>query len=321
MDRLGIITLKPGELTWETALRLFFLRCKTKDISPRTMELYQTHLKTLQEWVKANGEPKPEETGQTVLRSFLEAYKARGNKPATVDGMWRVLRTLFGFLHQEGLIMVDPMEKVERPKKERRFIKPVTEEQLRLLLGQMDTKDILGLRDYALTVFLADTGLRLSEALSLRICDLDWTGNSVSVLGKGRKERRVAFGQTARRVLLAWIEKRRPGTKEEFLWVNRYGQQMQRLNFQQRMKAYSKSAGIAADRLSPHALRHFFALQFLKNGGDVMTLQKLLGHSSLEMVRNYVNMTDDDALADHRKASPLDKMGPLPGERRSVRLK
>ena len=83
----------------------------------------------------------------------------------------------------------------------------------------------------------------------------------------------------------------------------------------------NRPIGFAAKRLFPHALRHFFALQFLKNGGDVMTLQKLLGHTSLDMVRNYVNMTDDDALAAHRLASPLDKMGPLPNERKQVRLK
>ena len=68
-------------------------------------------------------------------------------------------------------------------------------------------------------------------------------------------------------------------------------------------------------------MRHFFALTFLRNGGDVMALQKLLGHSSLDMVRNYVNMSDDDALNAHRRASPLDKLGPMPGEVRRVRLR
>jgi integrase/recombinase XerD len=107
----------------------------------------------------------------------------------------------------------------------------------------------------------------------------------------------------------------------DWLWINRYGVPLKGYSFTLRLKQYTKAAGIAAKRLSPHALRHFFALTFLKNGGDVMALQKLLGHSSLEMVRNYVNMTDDDALAKHRLASPLDRMGPLPGERRQVRLK
>jgi len=185
----------------------------------------------------------------------------------------------------------------------------------------MDTGNTLGARDHALTLFLADTGLRISEALSLRIKDIEWAGNTVAVLGKGRKERRVAFGQTAKKALLSWIQRRGVTETDAFLWVNRYNEQMRRMNFQQRIKQYSKRAGIAAQRLSPHALRHFFALQFLKNGGDAMSLQKLLGHSSLEMVRNYVNMTDDDALAKHRQASPLDRMGPLPGERRQVRLK
>ena len=87
------------------------------------------------------------------------------------------------------------------------------------------------------------------------------------------------------------------------------------------MKWHTKKAGIASARLSPHALRHFFALSFLKNGGDAMSLQKLLGHTSLEMVRRYVNMTDDDVMAKHRLASPLDRMTALPGQNRRVTLR
>lgn len=143
--------------------------------------------------------PQPAEVQPQHLRAFLEQRKALGSKPTTVDCLFRILRTFWGFLHRDGLVLINPMAKVERPRRERRFIRPVTEEQLRKLLDAIDTKDPLGVRDYALTVFLADTGLRISEALSLRLGDLDWTGSTVSVLGKGRKERRVCFGQTARR--------------------------------------------------------------------------------------------------------------------------
>ena len=321
MSGLNISTLKPGELTWDSALRLFMLRCRSKNISPGTLELYELDLGAFRRWLSENGDPKPGDVQPQHLRAYLEACKVKGNKPLTVDCIYRILRTFWRFLLNDGLTLLDPMEKVERPRRERRFVKPITEEQLRLLLTQMDTGDTLGARDHALTLFLADTGLRISEALSLRIKDIEWAGNTVAVLGKGRKERRVAFGQTAKKALLSWIQRRGVTETDAFLWVNRYNEQMRRMNFQQRIKQYSKRAGIAAQRLSPHALRHFFALQFLKNGGDAMSLQKLLGHSSLEMVRNYVNMTDDDALAKHRQASPLDRMGPLPGERRQVRLK
>ncbi len=224
-------------------------------------------------------------------------------------------------LVRDGLIVTDPMANIERPQRERRFVKPFTLEQFTQLLEAIDTRDILGLRDYTLIVFAADTGLRAGEVVSLKITDVDWATGSVVVLGKGRKERRVAFGQTARKVLMAWLHKRGTIEGSDWLFVNRYGERMQPVNFQQRVKKWTRAAGIAAERLGPHALRHFFAISFLRNGGDAMSLQKLLGHFSLDMVRNYVNLTDDDALTKHRQASPLDKMGPLPGERRQVRLK
>ncbi len=321
MDGLSIVSLKPETLTWDTALRLFALRCKSQNLSAGTQQLYAEKLGTLRAWMADNGDPRPAEVQPSQLRAFLEARKARGVSDQTVDGFYRVLRTLWRFLHSDGLVILDPMEKVERPRRERRFAKPVTAGQLQLILARVDTKDPLGLRDYALIVFLADTGLRLSEALSLKLSDVDWANGSALVMGKGRKERRVAFGQTARRALMSWIRRRGEIEGSGLVFVNRYGRRLGLCVVEQRMKGYTREAGIAEDRLSPHALRHFFALAFLKNGGDAMALQKLLGHASLEMVRNYVNMTDDDALTKHRLASPLDRMGPLPGERRQVRLK
>jgi integrase/recombinase XerD len=321
VDRLAIASLKPSELTWETALRLFALRNRSQNIAAGTQELYGQHLSRFREWVRQNGNTTPAQISAQDLRAFIESRQAKGNKPTTVDCCFRILRTFWGFLLRDGLIISNPMDKVERPRRERRFVKPFTPDQFKLLLEAIDTSDALGYRDYALTVFLADTGLRIGEALSLKLTDVDWAGGSALVLGKGRKERRVAFGQTARKVLMGWIRRRGVLEGSDWLWVNRMGAKMERRNFAQRLKKHTRKAGIAADHLGAHACRHFFALSFLRNGGGAFQLQRLLGHASLEMVRTYANMTDDDALQSHRTASPLDKMGPLPNERKQVRLK
>lgn len=320
MEGLNVVGLKPQDLTWEQAYRLFSLRCKSQNLAQTTQALYAEHLGLFKRWLAANGKPSPAEIQANHLRAYLNDYQTRGSSDLTVDCAYRILRTLWRFLLRDGLIILDPMEKVERPRRERRFVKPITGDQFRMILAQINTRNILGLRDYALLIFLADTGLRISEALSLKLSDIEWSANAATVLGKGRKERRIAFGQTARKALISWFHKRGDIPDSPWLWINRFGQQFKTPAFRKRMKEYTQAAGIAANRLSPHALRHFFALAFLKNGGDVMSLQKLLGHSSLHMVRNYVNMTDDDALTKHRQASPLDKLGPLPGERKQVRL-
>ncbi|MDD5629930.1 MAG: tyrosine-type recombinase/integrase [Elusimicrobia bacterium] len=321
MNGPSIKTLRPETLTWDTAQRLFLLRCRAQNVAESTQELYGLRLRGFVGWAAANGAASPADVEAAQLRAFIEARRASGNRPNTIDVYFRILRTFWRFLFRDGLVLRNPMEQLTRPKLERKFIKPITEEQLRALLAAIDTRDPLGLRDHALILFLADTGLRISEALSLQISDIDWGSGSLTVMGKGRKERRVAFGQVAGRMLRLWLQRRGGASESDPLWINRLGGRMDRRNFQQRMKQHTTRAGIAAERLSPHALRHFFALSFLRNGGDVMALQKLLGHSSLAMVRNYVNMTDDDALQAHRRASPLDKLGAVPGEVRRVRLR
>ena len=320
-DGISFISLQPETLTWDIALRLFTLRCKSQNLSQGTQYLYHNRLESFRQWLSTHGSPSPASTTPNDLRAFLESRKANGAGSLTVDCTYRILRTFWRFLKRDGLVLIDPMDKVERPRREKRFVKPVTEEQLRAILASIDTKDALGLRDYALILFLADTGLRISEATSLKINGIDWAANSATVLGKGRKERRVAFGQTAHKVLMAWVQRRASDNSTDWLWINRFGGKMTSASFQQRLKKLTQKLGIAADRLSPHALRHFFALSFLKNGGDVMALQKLLGHASLDMVRNYVNMTDDDVMAKHRLASPLDRMTALPGQNRRVTLR
>lgn len=321
MDKPLVVSMKPEAVTWATAIRLFSLRCRSQNLSPRTLELYDWQLALFKDWLIANAATYPADTKPEHLRSYLEARKDQGVSGGTVDIAFRVLRTFWRFLERDGLILINPMTKVERPRRERRLVRPFTEGELRQVLSQMDTKDSLGLRDYTLTLLLADTGLRISEALALKLTDIDWAGQSLVVLGKGRKERRVFFGQAARKVLSLWAARRGDVTPDALVFVNRFGEVLQRGQFQHRLKAYTVGAGIAAKRLSPHALRHFFALQFLRNGGDVITLQRLLGHSSLDMVRNYINMTDDDALAKHRRASPLDHMGVIPGTQSRVVIK
>jgi integrase/recombinase XerD len=170
-------------------------------------------------------------------------------------------------------------------------------------------------RDYALLLFYADTGLRLNEALSVRLIDLDMEAQKVKVLGKGAKEREVSFADTTANWLKKWLV-RREGIASEWLWVSRYGSRLSDTSVSQRLKKLTRKAGIARTRLSVHALRHFFAIDFLRNGGDAKSLQRILGHSDLSMTMHYVNWAGDEAQMMHRRASPVDKIMGMPAARR-----
>lgn len=322
MGGLSFSQLTPERLTWDTAARLFFLRCKSQNLAKPTQDLYAVRLGLFLKWAADSGAPRPAEVQPAHLRAFLEACRARGNKASTVEQVYRILSTFWGFLKRDGLVLLDPMEKIERPKREKKLVRPMTEGELRKVLEKIDTRSAFGLRDYSIILFLADSGARISEALGLKMGDVDWVGQTATLRGKGGKERRVGFGRRVREAVLAWL--RRRGGGEELagpVWVDRFGRPLKRHHFEHRVKALTVLAGISADRLSCHSLRHYFALAFLRNGGDPLSLQRILGHEDLAMTRHYCAQTDDDVLAKHRAASPLDRLTPLPGERRRVRLK
>lgn len=319
MENLTFTSLKPSDLTWDAAVRLFALRNRSQNLAAGTQVLYGKHLTAFRRWIDRNGAPSPAAVQPALLRAFLSDYKATGASDATVDCAFRVLRTFWRFLHRDGLVLLDPMERVERPRSEERLIRPFTDTQLRQLLAVFNLSDPLELRDYALVVLLADTGLRLSEALGLKLGQIDWAQDSVVVMGKMRRERRVSFGVTARKVLMTWIRRRGEIGGCEWVFITRLGGQLAGTPFGHRLKAYTRRAGIAEDRLSAHALRHYFAVTFLKNGGSLPVLKRLLGHESLEMTQRYLNFSESDLAAQQqRQASPLDHLGVVPGSRRVV---
>lgn len=321
MSGAEFTVLAPESLTWEQALRAFLLRCRAQDVSPGTLEHYQRTLGGFIACAVSLGAAKPCEASPSHLRGYLETCKARKLASETLHTRWRHFRTFLRFLHRDGLLLVDPSDKVEAPRIERRLLPCPTPAQLCKLLEQLDPQDPLGARDYAIVCLLADTGARLSEALNLKFADLDLAGGTARLLGKGRRERLVAFGDAARRALLVWIRVRGEDRPDASLFIDRFGNPLDRLAFGQRFRRLARRAGIYSRRMSPHSLRHFFAITFLRNGGGTLQLQRLLGHSTLAMTKRYAALTDDDSLAAHRRASPLDRMGPLPNERKRARFK
>jgi site-specific recombinase XerC len=321
MGAITIQSLKPEALTWDTAIHLFNLRCRAQNISAGTCRNYAQTFRLFLRALAALGSPRPAELTIHHLRATMEGWKASGLASETLDNRFRNLRAFFNFLLKDGLIIVNPAAGLERPRIERRLIRPFTQEQFVATLAQIRVDKPLGLRDKALLLLLADTGLRISEALGLNICDLDLAGNTAIVMGKGRKERRAFWGETARRALLAWLKVRPDAKAGDPVFCNQFGGRLVAEVFSHRVKEYTRRAGIAANRLSCHALRHFWACQFLKNTGDIVTLSRLLGHTTLAMSKRYLNLTDDEVLAKARQVgSVLDRMGPLPGDHRRVRI-
>ncbi len=296
--------------TFQQAYEEFRLRCDSRNLSDGTLAWYKQILGGLQRFLIQRFEiASMDEVTPGHIRSYLSQLKARELSSETVHRTYGGLRCFFKFLLREGLIRSNSMELVERPKRERHLIQPLQPEHVLALLEQANPKTFLGLRNKVLMLLMLDSGLRLSEALRLKLGNVDVPGGTVLVMGKGRKERRVPFAKVTRLALEALLtERRRIVVPSDLLFISRHGKEMTNRHIQIMIKRYGERAGIKGLRVSPHTLRHTCATQYIRNGGDPFSLQQILGHSTLEMVRNYVNLASRDVYDAHRRFSPMDRL-------------
>jgi integrase/recombinase XerC/integrase/recombinase XerD len=180
------------------------------------------------------------------------------------------------------------------------LIQPLSEDEIQrvLIAAQQHTG---GVRNYTMLLLFLDTGIRLSELVNLKIPDIDFAAGQFKVFGKGAKERIVLMGLATRREVIRYMEHYRPqpiNPNENRLFLTASGSAITKRSLGQMIERLATRAGIP--RLHAHLLRHTFAVRYLVNGGDVFTLQKILGHTTLEMTRKYVTLASGDVKEKHR---------------------
>lgn len=308
-------------LTFQNAVESFLLRCRAQNLSPLSILWYKGILRSLERFLDAHGIDEMPDITPTLLRKHFSQLRENGQKSGTVFRTFGGVRCFFSFLSRERLIPSSPMSILEKPRKERVIIPALNLDQMRILLAQPSEKTFEGIRSRTLMVLILDTGLRVSEAMKLRRDQVDFQGNVLRVMGKGGKERDVPFGTSAKQVLWQYIARVGSIPGQDYFFVNQFGRGLNANWFQKRLRGYGKTAGLQGVRVSPHTLRHTFATQYILNGGDAFSLQKILGHSTLDMVRIYVDLANRDVALQHRKYSPIDHIGTIPGEVRRVAVR
>ena len=236
----------------------------------------------------------------------------KGLSGHTVNCYLRSLRIFFSWLVSEDILPNHPFEKVKIPRPPTKIIPAFSPSQIQQLLSVINTRTPAGYRDYLIILTLLDTGLRFSELCSMTLEKLWLEDGTARVLGKGNKERLVPIGKRVQRLLWRYIERFRPepvNANCDFVFLNQKGRPIGIQRVQKMMKIYGRKAGLVGIRCSPHTLRHTAAITFLRNGGDVFSLQRLLGHSNLEMTRRYCELATVDVKKAHDLASPVDNFG------------
>ena len=299
---LVVMTIKDG-------CAAFISRCQALNLSPGTVDWYGFILRDLTAFQYSRGIRELQAVKTAHLRDFLVHLRQRGQASETVFRTFGGLRCAFAFWSREGYLAMNPMALVEKPRRERVLIRPLTPEQAMTLLEQPDTDSVEGLRDRAMMMLMLDSGMRVSEVIAVEADRIDWLHCTLTVMGKGRKERLVPFSARTGQALLEYARARTKALiRAPHFFLGRTGKALERNKIRKLVHRYGVKADIHGVRLSPHTLRHTFAVLYVRGGGDSFSLQEILGHSTLEMTRRYVHLARHDIADQHKKFSPMQAM-------------
>ncbi len=283
------------------AIEGFLLSRRVGNCSARTVALYATNLGRFAAAVGGELAVCSPLAVQRYLTGLRERMRA-----VTVHQHFRGLRTFFTWCVTTGLLADHPMRGlVMRPPKTLPRV-PEDSEVRRLLAACPETFE--GRRNRTLVALLADSGLRISEALHLRVEDLNLaTGTLLVRGGKGAKDGPGFFGGTTAALLRAWLNTRTQASAGDFVFCDRRGQPLSRYAGLRVLHRLSVRAGLAR-KVGPHALRHYAATSILRRTGDLELVRRVLRHESLAMTLRYAHLTGLEVAAKFRRASPLDAL-------------
>lgn len=238
-----------------------------------------------------------------VAPSGAIARPARRLSKKTLLNMHIALSALWTWAVAEGFAEEHALRgRIRPPHAQRAPIDALTGDQLKSLLETVNGNA----RNKAIIMFMASTGVRASELCDMRVGDVDLKARSAMVTGKGDKKRMVPFGSKTGSALFHYIAQRPGSEPNEPVFLSENGGALTRGALLLLIRRAGQRAEIRD--LHPHRLRHTFAISYIRNGGDVFTLQQILGHASLEMVRRYVRLAGTDVQAAHRRADPVDNL-------------
>ena len=279
-----------------------------RGLSENTITAYRQDLMEFISFLeKENFESWPTEA--VDIDAFLARQKDLNKATSSISRMISSLRKFYQWLARQNIQKLNPMIEIDSPKKEKSFPIALSENEIQELLNAPDVNKKLGLRDRALLEVMYATGIRVSEAINLKLEDIHPALRLIKVFGKGSKERLVPINEVA----LQWLQKyekevRDPlilksGKYNDYTFLNSRGRALTRQAVWQIIKRYCTIAGIDKD-VTPHTLRHTFATHLLENGADLRVVQEILGHSDISTTQIYTNLPQKQILQVYKETHP-----------------
>ncbi len=277
--------------------------------SKATVSIYRFWLNQLAEMV-----PDVESLDSVAMSKFITRIRARGLKPSSVHQAYRNVKTFTLWLQAKGLLPHDPLAGVDI-KVPQVLLDPPTAEELQAVLDQCNPKTLVGLRNRAMILSMAESGLRRAEVIHLTVDH--WNKGDKNTLpsftvraGKGIKDRICGAGSLTARAIKAYLDARRVYDRTDFLFVADDGKPLKGRSLVQILHRLSEKAKLPRGRwLHPHSIRHLAGTSWARAGMGMDQIRRQLGHSSMSTTMRYVNLDAKDVQEAHRQASALERMG------------
>lgn len=280
---------------------------KAKQASQNTLASYERDITQFSNYFEVKGK-KIFDLTKDDMKEYISHLMADGKSNSTISRSTASIKALYRYLVNKKLAEENIADDVQAPKVDRREPMILTSSEIEKLLEQPDLSELKGQRDKAMLEVLYATGIRVTELISLRLEDINLNNGYIRVKKKNN-ERHIPIGNLCQRCLKEYINKVRPllirTEDEKTLFINTNGQKMTRQGYWKILKQYKDQAKIDKD-ITPHTIRHSFAVHMLQNGAEIRTVQELLGHTDVASTMMYTQMANlslkDDYLNHHPRA-------------------
>lgn len=276
---------------------------QVKQVSANTVFAYENDLKKLQTYLDHQMIDSVTRLSETALNSYVLSMEKEGLSPATVSRSISSIKAFFLFLLKQGVITVDPSERIKAPKVQKKPLHMIDTQLMDKLLMQPDLNTKKGIRDKAMLELLYATGMKVSELVHLKVSDINMSGKYVTCNDK--RERNIPFGRTAKGALENYLNIREKSFNKhsnDYLFLNSSGEPLSRQGFWKILKSYAKDVGI--EDINPNLIRHCFAIHMFRNGADLVSVSEFLGHSDVAATQAYLPQNHQSTREVYMKTHP-----------------
>ena len=278
-----------------------------RGLSRNTIVSYRQDLESYAEFLKSCHISSLSGTTRQQVTKFMLRQKEAGLSVNSIARSLAAIKSFYRFLNRERILKDDPSSLVDSPKLWKKIPETLSLNEVDALLNQPSIRNRQGMRDRAILETLYATGMRVSEAVNLRLDNVNLDIGFLRCLGKGNKERVIPLGKKAIMSLKRYLGSSRPHflkkKNSDYLFLNRSGNKLTRQSFWKLIKKYARGARIKKP-IKPHILRHSFATHLLERGADLRSVQEMLGHANISTTQAYTHINKERLKSIHKMFHP-----------------